>query len=516
MVLAMAGAAVVLKGVPHTRASGASATPLWLGTVESRDANTDVRGALWYGTPWQTGIAEKMMADAMVRQSLSGIIDPITGATWAIRPGRKDDPLAREIADSVSDAFLERLPFLAILERQLRGVLRDGFELEEVTEHVDELERGRFPSHPGRGRGVFPEEPHHRPSWSLYEWIQNHQRADRIAGLSQWAAGGDVEDPGPTTIDMGQGALLMRTTYQQEGANFEGVAPLRSAYGPWKAKMLLLIVDAIRHEREGAGIPTAEQPEDVTPEELAKADEILTDLRVNERGFINAPHGWRFFFTTTTGASTGLHEAIERHNRDIMFNLGTAFLLMGTSGRSGSNALAGIHERYYSIGLEKYARLIERVWNLGLDGYSPIRRFVEQNWGTGVPMPRLTARNMPTRDWSSVLPVIHNLALSKWLTPDESSESWTREVLTMPERDPETSREVASPSAGSQQMPNEAPHGPEPTEDTEARLEELRGAYAAAMGATEERVGRLEAAVADFLARHDQQARAQLPRAGDA
>ena len=62
------------------------------------------------------------------------------------------------------------------------------------------------------------------------------------------------------------------------------------------------------------------------------------------------------------------------------------------------------------------------------------------NYGEGVAVPKMAAQNMPTRDWSKILPVVHNLSMSGVLTADDVTESFVRKVLRMPQRDPETAR----------------------------------------------------------------------------
>ena len=49
-----------------------------------------------------------------------------------------------------------------------------------------------------------------------------------------FARSSDAEPYGEHYIDASR---LLRFTWDQEGANFTGLAPLRSAYGPWKTKL---------------------------------------------------------------------------------------------------------------------------------------------------------------------------------------------------------------------------------------------------------------------------------------
>jgi hypothetical protein len=49
--------------------------------------------------------------------------------------------------------------------------------------------------------------------------------------------------------------------------------------------------------------------------------------------------------------------------------------------------------------------------------------------------------NMPTRDWSKILPVINSLSQTGVIVPDEVLENFTRQVLRLPKADPSTARQ---------------------------------------------------------------------------
>ena len=62
------------------------------------------------------------------------------------------------------------------------------------------------------------------------------------------------------------------------------------------------------------------------------------------------------------------------------------------------------------------------------------------NYGDQVAVPKLTVRNTPTKDWTKVLPVVHNLSVSGLVTPDDSTEAFIRDVLRLPQQDKSTAR----------------------------------------------------------------------------
>lgn len=437
---------------------------VWSGRIDDLDQNTGLRNEGWYGTPHKLGIAGQMMRDGHVRQSVSAIRDPLEGAHWDFEPASKA-PEDIEAAAFCRWVFFERISWSRVLQR-LTSYIRDGFSLMEPIEEVVALPRGRFPLHPGRTLGLALSDVEERPAWSVHQWVQRPGKATQLDGVVQWIPGGDGEESGFPTVP---GDQLIRFSWDQEGANFAGFATLRPAAGPWKVKNLLQIVDAIRHEREGSGIPRMRLPEKPAEGDKEKAEEILADMRANARGYIILPYGFEFAWETTKGISTGIGEAIERCNRDIAFNTGTAWMLLGGAG-NGSYALATEQKGQYALSLEKHARFVETGFNIGADGWSIVARLVRANYGPRVGLPRLVARNMPTREWAKILPIVYQLGLAGFLRADDTLESFIRQVLYMPAADSSTTRVRADAQAAQQQAP-----GPSAALGAESVLEELRG-----------------------------------------
>lgn len=421
------------------------------GHLEDTDANSEVRGEKWYGSPGKIGIAGKMIRDPHVRRSIAAVTDPILAAQWAF-DAASEDPLDVEIADFCRWVFLE----LNDWRRANRDALRyhrDGFSLLELTDDVRPVPEARFPLHPGSGQGIVYTGFHYRPASTLQGWIQSSTDPTQIAGIDQWIVGSDEEEPGTRYIPADR---LLRFSQDQEGANFAGLATARSAYGAWFVKITLLVLNAIRHERQGLGTPTIQMPENPDPKDVATAESILEQMRSHQRGYVLLPHGYVFKWETANGGDTGILTTIDNCNRDIAFNTGTGFLFMGTSdGAHGSYALAQTQTGPYEISLDQHATFVATTWMLGSDGWSPVRRMVDLNYGPGHALPKLVARNMPTKDWIKVLPVMHNLAISKYLTPDEPTEKHIRSVLALPQHDPATRREVAASTGGMPSRPGE-------------------------------------------------------------
>ena len=105
--------------------------------------------------------------------------------------------------------------------------------------------------------------------------------------------------------------------------------------------------------------------------------------------------------------------------------------------------------------------------NLGVDGWSLVERLVTLNYGAVTALPRLVARNMPTRDWSKILPVVHNLATSKYITPDDRLEAFIRRVLYLPQADKETARATGQGLPVKQDRNPPVPQDAQPNQDNQ-------------------------------------------------
>ncbi len=388
-----------------------------------------------------------MVRDAHVRRSITGVVSPVVGASWDFEPGAKDDA-AKEAADWQRFCWLECLPWAAMQKRLLTGTLRDGHHIEEVTDKIQPFSSSRFPRHPNakQGLGLIPTGIHERPSNTIEHWHQQKRFPERLFSAEQWIQGSDREEAGYRPILSNR---LIRSAWEQEGADFTGFAPLRSAYGPWKIKRLLMVVEAMAHEKHHMGLATVTLPEDADPsdDEEAKLGKILSEIRANEKGYLILRGGYEFEWKSVNGLTTNINQTIERCNHDIAHNLGTGFMLLGTRSASGSYSLASTHEGQYNISLELYARFIENIFNVGLDGFSLIQRFHDANYGPGVARPRLVARHMPTVDYTKIFPQAVNLANSGGLTWDDGTEQFARGVMRFPEHDPATARETRAPGA---------------------------------------------------------------------
>lgn len=438
--------------LPPTRSlsRGSPGVAYWSGQPSYLDSNRDARGQAWFGTPYAYGFVHEALRDPYVRRGEDSVVDPVVAAEWDFAPA-SDTPLDIEIADFCKHIFLERIQWAQAMSLRMRSYMQTGVAIEEITDDVVDISSTRFPSHPGRGKGIGITGIHLRPTRTIVGWYPGANR-ERLDHVTQQTPGDSMG--GGTQVDLSSDRLL-RSTWQPESlGDFLGFAQHRSVYYAVKTKRVLLIVEALRHQREHLGVPVLTLPElQPSEDEVRTAEEILGHLQADERGYLILPNGWKIDLLSTNG-STDIGATLERLNRDIMINYACNWQLLGQQDSNGSFALSSTLEGQYEISLEKHARFQMDTFNLGSDGWSPVERIVRLNYGNTVGLPRLTARNMPTRDWAKILPVLDSLTQSGHITPSVGTETFLRRVLFVPQLDASGARPGPAQDAASTDDPD--------------------------------------------------------------
>ncbi len=424
---------------PRRRPIGGAGNQISAGFIKDLDSNPEVRGAKWRGEPGKIGYAGKMLRDPHVRMSINYVTNPMTAAVWRFQPTSKA-PIDVEAANFLTWAFFDQLPWSKYLRRIALSYFSSGFALEEMTDDVRPVP-SRFALHPGGGRGLLPTAFHQRPAWSVYRWEQSKNDPSQLASVQQWLGGSDVERAGFVNVPADR---LIRFTWDQEGADFDGLAPLRSAYPAWLAKIAFMTIDAIAHERHGVGTPYAIAGPNAADEDLDAAEQILAELRSMEKQYALFDNGWTFDWKSGS-SGTDLHQAILRCNQDIAINVGAGHMMLGQVG-PGSYALAGSQEGQLHRETDAHARFISTVMHRGDDGWSPVERILRANYGDDVEVPKPKAFHLPTKNWESIAKTYSGLISTGALRRTAASEDAIREAMDLPPFD----EEIGAPQHASQ------------------------------------------------------------------
>jgi hypothetical protein len=160
-----------------------------------------------------------------------------------------------------------------------------------------------------------------------------------------------------------------------EGAYFYGRSVLRAAYQHWYIKSQIYRIDAISIERNGLGVPTIKQGQNVSAEDRKAAQNWVQMLAAHESTGLSLPNGWEFALTGISGRVRDPQASIQHHSEMIMRAVLANFLTLGTT-QSGSRALGGSMRDFFYLSLEALSRKIdETITN------TSIRRLVDYNYG---------------------------------------------------------------------------------------------------------------------------------------
>lgn len=360
-------------------------------------------------------------SDARVRASLRVVKMPVTGARWFIEPASKS------VRDkNVADFVWENLEcwmstsFPQMLWEALLMLDYGYYMFEKVFDFGENTQGGP------KGKIVWKKLAPRHPA-DVYEW-----ELDKNGGpQAVWMQSGG---PQPVRIDIDK---LLIFTFDKEAGNLEGMSILRSAYKHWFYKSQLEKIDAIQKERHGIGIPIIKLPPNFDDKDKLIANELGRNLRTNESAHVVLPPNWEIEFAKIQGQPVSCLDSIEHHDRLLMTNILAEFLHAKTnvSGQAGT---------VFSDIFVKSTRYMADIVADVINKYA-IPQLVDYNWNK-VGYPKLKARRIgDTVDWRTISFAIRNFVGAGIIQPDDPLEEWIRNEMDLPQMDPDTTREVATP-----------------------------------------------------------------------
>lgn len=447
-----ATAGEILREIVHSIAAGASATVNLSGRISDLEESPDAKRDAWVGSATSRGTAARMAIDGIVRRCHGSIDIPIRRALIDVEAA-SEDPLHEEQADFVRWALLERGAFWDDFARRALLKLRDGVRFFEVTDDAVDLPPGRFPNHPGKTSGVAFTGFHDRPPYSIKRTFARKDCDAELESLEQWIFTGD----GKLGVIPISADRILRITHEQEGGNFWGNPLWRSAMAGWKVKRTLLVLLAIKHERGAVPVPILELPQSPLASEVDEAEEMLALLNSRERGFMTLPNGYKLEWSEF-GKGTNIEEALAFCDRQIAFPFGAGFLLQGASGEAAGNfAVSYTLEGQHELIVETEANALCNALTHGCDGWSPVRRLIDLNYGAQHPSPTVVVRNLPTTDWSAAVPAIERLISVDAMRPDKRMRNFLRKVLRLPREDTDAEKATVASPVGRPPVPGSKP-----------------------------------------------------------
>ena len=213
---------------------------------------------------------------------------------------------------------------------------------------------------------------------------------------------------------------------QKEGENWEGVSILRSAWMHWDLKRAMYRFQNIGAERQSVGIPIATKPAGALPADVEKMEEILENLRTNEKAYLIKPTGWLVEILDMKGGSTkNIDGYIQHHDRAILLNVLAQFLSLGSTG-VGSFALNESQSKLFILCLEEKANYISSNINRYL-----IPKMVDYNFDVEK-YPKIKYDKIGSIDQNIFTTALQRLQQTGMFTPTVEDEEFIRDVMDLP------------------------------------------------------------------------------------
>ena len=346
--------------------------------------------------------------DATVNSSLLAVMLPILSARWWVEPApagsRQDKKVAEfveaELMDNGTRTWQETLN--EILDYLVYGRM--------VFEIVWEFRYGDDDTPMIGLRKLARRAPDSIVAWKL---------KDGKPGVIQQTINGTFEIP----MDK-----LIIFVNQKKGDNWEGVSLLRTAYKHWYMKDKMYLIDAIAAERQGLGVPKAKVPANTKEADVQKVEEILQNLRANEKGYAVEEGDIEIdFMDMKSGSTKPLLPAIQHHDRAIALNVLAQFLQLGSTS-VGSFALSNDQSKLFLLCLEAIANHIRDNINRYL-----IKKLVDFNFDV-TDYPTLRFEKIGNVDHNMLTTSLQRAVQTGLLVPQPDDEEYLRDVMDLPEK----------------------------------------------------------------------------------
>lgn len=209
----------------------------------------------------------------------------------------------------------------------------------------------------------------------------------KLAGIVQRAGGGgalgSAANYGLVEIKLRE---LVPYVWEREGSQWTGRSLLRSMYGPWLVKQRLIRVDAIKHERNGMGIPVTRQTvPDANPNAMTAALNVAESIRAGEVAGASLPYGFDLALQGVSGSLPDTLASIRYCDEVMARSLMMMFASLGQGqGGSGSRALGDSFVDYFKLTQDAVAD-----WYVNTTSTYLAEPYADFNDGPGSQAPRI-------------------------------------------------------------------------------------------------------------------------------
>lgn len=240
---------------------------------------------------------------------------------------------------------------------------------------------------------------------------------------------------------------LIYGVVDERPGRWDGTSLLRAAWGPWKLKTELMIAAGIAWDRWASGIPVVRYPAGGGANEEAKANEFGRAIRNHERSYLSFagpppdaqnPNGWDLEIKGGPGNLPDPVDLMKHYDLAILWCGLLQWMGIATSSRTGARATAQVQDEPYYMAIELEAD------DLAVEMQrQDVRYFVDVNFGTEIPAPKLTVSKIQSEDVAALATTLSNFKLAGLDFSDIDTQNDIRERLHLPELPEDTVVETA-------------------------------------------------------------------------
>ncbi len=212
----------------------------------------------------------------------------------------------------------------------------------------------------------------------------------------------------------------------REGGNWIGRSVLRECYKHWLIKDRLLRVDAMKHERNGMGVPIIESQQGATPNQIRENSKLAQQYKSGEASGGALPFGTRLRLVGVEGSLPDTIESIRYQDEQIAKSMLEMFIQLGTT-QTGSRALGESFTDFFALSQQSIAKAYADTTNEHV-----IEDLVDVNWGTDEPAPLLVFD--VEEDERLAVGDLVGLIDKGVITVDEDFEGFIRDKYHLPEK----------------------------------------------------------------------------------
>jgi hypothetical protein len=263
-------------------------------------------------------------------------------------------------------------------------------------------------------------------------------------------------------------ARLTPMVWDLEGGNWFGRSMFRSVYKNWLIKDRLLRVDAMKHDRNGLGVPWIEAPQGATKQQIEYLNQLAQSFRAGDMSGAATPFGAKLTLVGTTGGMPDTVKSIQMHDEAMARSFLMMFMQLGQT-QSGARALGESFIDFFTMTQETIALWVEETVSEFL-----IEDWVDWNYGEEELTPRIEHERNPDPDLA--IADLVSLVANNVIHVDPELEAYIRGKYALPSYiPPDETIEPNPPTVKEPDVPPspETPETPQPVSQQQPVTPEL-------------------------------------------